>query len=338
MKGNSIFKSDGIVLLNKSRGISSFKAINKLKWIIGSSKVGHAGTLDPIAEGLLIVMINNATKFSDNLMKRDKEYFVELELGYETDTYDIEGEITEKYEGNINISDEKIIEAVNSFAGEIMQVPPMYSAIKINGEKLYELARKGIEVEREARKVKIYSIREINVEHKEKCRISFYTEVSSGTYIRSLVRDIGRKLGVYATMTKLVRTKIDKYSIEESVLLEEIEEKLGKAKETSGENVCKDISNNMEKTKEIIKFKNIECIFNYEKISVSEEKYKKLKNGMTVLVGFKKFKEIHTVTENKLYCVYVKNEMTDQKEFKGIVKVIRKGHDKVYLKREKYFI
>ena len=338
MKGNSIFKSDGIVLLNKSRGISSFKAINKLKWIIGSSKVGHAGTLDPIAEGLLIVMINNATKFSDNLMKRDKEYFVELELGYETDTYDIEGEITEKYEGNINISDEKIIEAVNSFAGEIMQVPPMYSAIKINGEKLYELARKGIEVEREARKVKIYSIREINVEHKEKCRISFYTEVSSGTYIRSLVRDIGRKLGVYATMTKLVRTKIDKYSIEESVLLEEIEEKLGKAKETSGENVCKDISNNMEKTKEIIKFKNIECIFNYEKISVSEEKYKKLKNGMTVLVGFKKFKEVHTVTENKLYCVYVKNEMTEQKEFKGIVKVIRKGHDKVYLKREKYFI
>ena len=303
MKGNSIFKSDGIVLLNKSRGISSFKAINKLKWIIGSSKVGHAGTLDPIAEGLLIVMINNATKFSDNLMKRDKEYFVELELGYETDTYDIEGEITEKYEGNINISDEKIIEAVNSFAGEIMQVPPMYSAIKINGEKLYELARKGIEVEREARKVKIYSIREINVEHKEKCRISFYTEVSSGTYIRSLVRDIGRKLGVYATMTRLVRTKIDKYSIEESVLLEEIEEKLGKAKETSGENVCKDISNNMEKTKEIIKFKNIECIFNYEKISVSEEKYKKLKNGMTVLVGFKKFKEIRTVTENKLYCV-----------------------------------
>ena len=338
MEGNSIFKSDGIVLLNKSRGISSFKAINKLRWIIGSSKVGHAGTLDPIAEGLLIVMINNATKFSDNLMKRDKEYFVELELGYETDTYDIEGEITEKYEGNINISDEKIIEAVNSFAGEIMQVPPMYSAIKINGEKLYELARKGIEVEREARKVKIYSIREINVEHKEKCRISFYTEVSSGTYIRSLVRDIGRKLGVYATMTKLVRTKIDKYSIEESVLLEEIEEKLGKAKETSGENVCKDISNNMEKTKEIIKFKNIECIFNYEKISVSEEKYKKLKNGMTVLVGFKKFKEIHTVTENKLYCVYVKNEMTEQKEFKGIVKVIRKGHDKVYLKREKYFI
>ena len=338
MKGKCIFKNDGIVLLNKSRGISSFKAINKLKWIIGSNKVGHAGTLDPIAEGLLIVMINNATKFSDNLMKRDKEYFVELELGYETATYDTEGEITEKYEGNLNISDEKILEVINSFTGEIMQVPPMYSAIKINGEKLYELARKGIEVEREARKVKIYSIREINVEYKEKCKISFYTEVSSGTYIRSLVRDIGRKLGVYATMTRLVRTKIDKYSIDESVLLEEIEEKLAEGKEAPKENINEDISDNTEKVEEIIKFKNIECIFNYEKISISEEKYKKLKNGMTVLVGFKKFKDIHTVTENNLYCVYVKNETLGKKEFKGIVKVIRKGHDKVYLKREKYFI
>ena len=338
MKGKCIFKNDGIVLLNKSRGISSFKAINKLKWIIGSNKVGHAGTLDPIAEGLLIVMINNATKFSDNLMKKDKEYFVELELGYETDTYDTEGEITEKYEGDINISDEKILEVINSFTGEIMQVPPMYSAIKINGEKLYELARKGIEVEREARKVKIYSIREIHVENKGKCRISFYTEVSSGTYIRSLVRDIGRKLGVYATMTRLVRTKIDRYSIEESVSLEEIEEKLAEGKEAPKENISEDISDNTEKVKEIIKFKNIECIFNYEKISISEEKYKKLKNGMTVLVGFKKFKDIHTVTENNLYCVYVKNETLGKKEFKGIVKVIRKGHDKVYLKREKYFI
>ncbi len=338
MKGKCIFKNDGIVLLNKSRGISSFKAINKLKWVIGSNKVGHAGTLDPIAEGLLIVMINNATKFSDNLMKKDKEYFVELELGYETDTYDTEGEITEKYEGNLNISDEKILEVINSFTGEIMQVPPMYSAIKINGEKLYELARKGIEVEREARKVKIYSIKEIHVENKEKCRISFYTEVSSGTYIRSLVRDIGRKLGVYATMTRLVRTKIDKYSIEESVSLEEIEEKLAKEKEAPKKNISEDISDNIEKVEEIIKFKNIECIFNYEKISVSEEKYKKLKNGMTVLVGFKKFKDIYTVTENNLYCVYVKNETLGKKEFKGIVKVIRKGHDKVYLKREKYFI
>jgi len=336
MKENAIFKSDGIVLLNKSKGISSFKAINKLKWIIKSNKVGHAGTLDPIAEGLLIVMVNNATKFSDNLMKRDKEYFIELKLGYETATYDTEGEITEKYEGEINISDEKIFEAIRSFTGEIMQVPPMYSAIKINGEKLYELARKGIEVERQARKVKIYSIREINIEQN---KISFYTEVSSGTYIRSLVRDIGRKLGVYATMTRLVRTKIDKYSIDESVSLEEIEKKLNNQKEIFEDD--SDNENNVDRNgeiEEVIKFKNIECIFNYEKITLSEEKYKKLKNGMTVLVGFKKFKDIYAVAENKLYCVYVKNEISGKKEFKGIVKVKRKSHDKIYLKREKYFI
>ena len=336
MKENSIFKNDGIVLLNKSKGISSFKAINKLKWIIKSNKVGHAGTLDPIAEGLLIVMVNNATKFSDNLMKRDKEYFVELELGYETATYDTEGEITEKYEGEINISDERIFEVINSFTGEIMQIPPMYSAIKINGEKLYELARKGIEVERQARKIKIYSIREINIEQN---KISFYAEVSSGTYIRSLVRDIGRKLGVYATMTRLVRTKIDKYSINESVSLEEIEKKLNNQKEIFEDD--SDNENNVDRNgeiEEVIKFKNIECIFNYEKITLSEEKYKKLKNGMTVLVGFKKFKDIYAVAENKLYCVYVKNEISGKKELKGIVKVKRKSHDKIYLKREKYFI
>ena len=336
MKENGIFKSDGIVLLNKSKGISSFKAINKLKWIIKSNKVGHAGTLDPIAEGLLIVMVNNATKFSDNLMKKDKEYFVELELGYETATYDTEGKVTEKYESEINISYEKIFEVINSFIGEIMQVPPMYSAIKINGEKLYELARKGIEVERQARKIKIYSIREINIEQN---KISFYAEVSSGTYIRSLVRDIGRKLGVYATMTRLVRTKIDKYSINESVSLEEIEKKLNNQKEIFEDD--SDNENNVDRNgeiEEVIKFKNIECIFNYEKITLSEEKYKKLKNGMTVLVGFKKFKDIYAVAENKLYCVYVKNEISGKKEFKGIVKVKRKSHDKIYLKREKYFI
>ena len=279
MKENGIFKNDGIVLLNKSKGISSFKAINKLKWIIKSNKVGHAGTLDPIAEGLLIVMVNNATKFSDNLMKKDKEYFVELELGYETATYDTEGEVTEKYESEINISYEKIFEVINSFIGEIMQVPPMYSAIKINGEKLYELARKGIEVERQPRKVKIYSIREIDIEQN---KISFYTEVSSGTYIRSLVRDIGRKLGVYATMTRLVRTKIDKYSMDESVSLEEIEKKLNDEKEIFEKKLVKDTSddssyneNNVDgngKIEEIIKFKNIECIFNGSLSRVGVEK------------------------------------------------------------------
>ena len=140
-------------------------------------------------------------------------------------------------------------------------------------------------------------------------------------------------------MTRLVRTKIDKYSIDESVSLEEIEKKLNNQKEIFEDD--SDNENNVDRNgeiEEVIKFKNIECIFNYEKITLSEEKYKKLKNGMTVLVGFKKFKDIYAVAENKLYCVYVKNEIYGKKEFKGIVKVIRKSHDKVYLKREKYFV
>ena len=168
------FERDGIILLNKEKGMTSFAAVNKLKKIIKAGKAGHAGTLDPMAEGLLIVMINNVTKFSDDFMKKDKEYYVEFELGYETDTYDLEGEVTRRYEGEIDIPEGRIIEAINSFKGKIEQVPPMYSAIKVKGEKLYNLARKGIEIERKPRKVKIYSVREIKVEKDVFWKVSFY--------------------------------------------------------------------------------------------------------------------------------------------------------------------
>ena len=208
MRNINQFLEDGIILLNKSKGMTSFSAINKLKWLLNAKKVGHAGTLDPIAEGLLVVMLNNATKFSNNLMKKDKEYYVEMELGYETDSYDTDGVITKKYENNFSFEMKRIKEVVESFLGEIEQIPPMYSAIKINGKKLYELARKGLEIEREARKIKINYINDIKYKNN---KISFFVGVSSGTYIRSLVRDIGEKLGVYATMTKLIRTKINNY-------------------------------------------------------------------------------------------------------------------------------
>ena len=115
MKNNNIFLEDGIVLLNKSKGMTSFSAINKLKWLLNAKKIGHAGTLDPMAEGLLVVMLNNATKFSNDLMKKDKEYYVEMELGYETDSYDADGEITRKYEKDFEFEFEKIKEVVESF-------------------------------------------------------------------------------------------------------------------------------------------------------------------------------------------------------------------------------
>lgn len=313
------FERDGIILLNKEKGMTSFAAVNKLKKIIKAGKAGHAGTLDPMAEGLLIVMINNVTKFSDDFMKKDKEYYVEFELGYETDTYDLEGEVTRRYEGEIDVPEERITEAINSFKGKIEQVPPMYSAIKVKGEKLYNLARKGIEIERKPRKVKIYSVREIKVEKDVFWKVSFYVEVGSGTYVRSLVRDIGEKLEVYATMTKLVRTKVDKFTLDESVSLEEVENEMGK----SGR---------------IPKFQSVEFLFNYDTIVVSEEKYKNLKNGMTVLISNRKVVNPASVQENKLYSIYVNDRVTQKREFKGIGRVVRKSFDKIYLKRDKYFV
>lgn len=315
------FTEDGMILLNKRKGISSFKAINELKRAISAEKIGHAGTLDPMAEGLLIVMVNGATKFSDDLMKKDKEYYVELELGYETDSYDTEGTVIRSYDGKIEISKEKISETILGFVGDIEQIPPMYSAIKINGQKLYELARKGIETERKARKVKINSIREIKIDSENPKKISFYADVSSGTYIRTLVKDIGDKTGFYATMTKLVRTKIDKFSLEDAVDIGKINEYF-----------------NISKIKDKINLKEVEYIFDYEKVITDYEKYKKLKNGMTVLFKKNKFKDIEKINENKKYKLYLHNKTSKDKEFKGIVKIIKKGTDMIYIKRDKYFL
>ena len=354
------FTKDGLILLNKSKGVSSFGAINHLKKVIKAKKVGHAGTLDPMAEGLMIVMINEATKFSDNLMKKDKEYYVEMELGYKTDTYDLEGTVIAKYDSEINISDSEIIQAVNSFKGKIKQVPPMYSAIKIEGQKLYDLARKGIEVERAERNVEISEIREIKVirpdknsENAQNIKISFYAKVSSGTYIRSLVYDIGEKLGVFATMTRLVRTKIGRFDIEDAITLEKAKAEIDKLKnlmegKTENESFWatkNDSAIRAEKIREIVCFVEIEYVLDYYGINVSNVKYGKLKNGMTVIDTFKKFENISkeaskgaNVRENQKFKIYVRNKNTNAREFKGIVKIVNIRGDRIYLKRDKYFL
>ena len=322
MRNNNIFLEDGIVLLNKSKGMSSFSAINKLKWLLNAKKIGHAGTLDPMAEGLLVVMLNNATKFSN-----DKEYYVEMELGYETDSYDADGEITKKYEKDFEFEFEKIKEVVESFLGKIEQIPPMYSAIKINGKKLYELARKGIEIEREARKVKINYINDIKYKNN---KISFFVGVSSGTYIRSLVRDIGEKLGVYATMTKLIRTKINNYFLSESINLEDI---ISYFENNQVEIKCEEKENlYLDKNiKKITKFIKIQEIFDYEEIKIEEENYIKLKNGMTVLIDKKDIS--NEVEVNKKFKIMLK----ENNEFKGIINVLKVTQNKIYLKRDNYF-
>ena len=351
------FTKDGIILLNKSKGISSFKAIDELKRKIKAKKAGHAGTLDPMAEGLMIVMINDATKFSDDLMKKDKEYYVEMELGYKTDTYDSEGTVIEEYKSEIELSDSKIIRTIHKFRGKIKQVPPMYSAIKIEGQKLYDLARRGIEVERVARDVEIRNIHKIKIhrfkENSSRIKISFYAHVSSGTYIRSLVHDIGEKLEVFATMTKLVRTKIGRLSIEDAVSLEEVQSEIGKLKELVEEKrenesfwaTKSDAVIRAEKIREIVCFVEIEYILDYYGINVSNEKYGKLKNGMTVIDTFKKFENISKdikrqehIKENQKFKIYVRNRGTQEREFKGIVKITGIRGSKIYLKRDKYFL
>ncbi len=351
------FIKDGIILLNKSKGISSFKAIDELKRKIKAKKAGHAGTLDPMAEGLMVVMINDATKFSGDLMKKDKEYYVEMELGYKTDTYDSEGKVIEEYKSEIELSDSQIIRTIHSFKGRIKQVPPMYSAIKVEGQKLYDLARKGIEIERMPRDVEIMNIYKIKIhrskENSSRIKISFYAHVSSGTYIRSLVHDIGEKLKVFATMTKLVRTKIGRLSIEDAVSLEEVQSEIGKLKELVEEKrenesfwaTKSDAAIRAEKIREIVCFVEIEYILDYYGINVSNEKYGKLKNGMTVIDTFKKFENIgkdikrqEHIRENQKFKIYVRNRDTQKREFKGIVKIVSIRGNRIYLKRDKYFL
>lgn len=210
-----------IILINKEKGISSYKKIREVQKKYNYSKIGHAGTLDPMAEGLVIAMSDNATKLSDILMKKDKIYQVEMCLYYQTDTLDLEGNIVYIDEEKKIYKEKEIIDAISSFIGTSMQKPPMYSAIKLNGLKMYELARKNIEVDIPDRQVNIYYINNIKITGD---KISFETKVSSGTYIRSLVRDIGLKLGTYATMTKLVRTQIDNFKLPEDIEIMEVDD------------------------------------------------------------------------------------------------------------------
>lgn len=213
---------DGILLINKEKGITSQDAISKVKRIIKVKKIGHAGTLDPLATGLLVVMVNGATKLSNYLMAAKKEYVAEIFIGRSTDTLDSEGNVLEEKKVEESIEVDKVL---NSFLGKSKQIPPMYSAIKQDGKKLYELARRGIEVEREARDIEIEEIERINeiINDDGFVRFSFRVVVSKGTYVRTLCEDIGKKLGYPAHMMNLVRTKIGSLSVLDSYTTEDIE-------------------------------------------------------------------------------------------------------------------
>ncbi|MBQ3150465.1 MAG: tRNA pseudouridine(55) synthase TruB [Clostridia bacterium] len=207
----------GIVLLDKGGDISSFWAAKQLKRLYNEKKLGHTGTLDPMASGLLPVMLGSATKFLPYLPSHDKAYTATLKLGVTTDTLDITGEVISTRE--VSVSPEQFTECMKSFEGKIKQVPPMYSAISIDGVRLYTLARQGIEVEREARDVEIKKIECIGSSGDE---YTIDVHCSSGTYIRSLVYDIGEKLGCGAVLTVLRRTWANGFSVENAKTLDEL--------------------------------------------------------------------------------------------------------------------
>ena len=218
---------DGIILINKQKNYTSHDVVNKVKRIT-KSKVGHTGTLDPNATGVLPLLLGNATKISKYLINHDKEYEVLLQLGTKTDTADAEGKIIEEKDVNIDsLSEENVKKVLSTFLGKQKQIPPMYSAIKVNGKKLYQYARQGQEVEIKPREIEIYEIKLTNLD-REKKQISFVVGCSKGTYIRSLCEDIADRLGTVGFMKELNRTKVGEFNIKDCVTIEEFEEKYNK--------------------------------------------------------------------------------------------------------------
>lgn len=267
---------EGIIVVNKPKGITSFDVIRKLKKILKTKKIGHTGTLDPLATGVMLMCVGKATKLASDLEAKYKVYIADFDIGYATDTYDIEGK--KIAENIIEVSKENLEQSIKKFIGNIKQVPPMYSAIKIDGNKLYHLARKGIEVERPERDI---TIEYINLLDFKDNKAKIETKVSKGCYIRSLIFDIGQDLGTYATMTALQRKQVGDYSLENSYSLEQIEEMV--------------LNNDF-------KFlKTVEEIFSYDKYSLQTEKELTLyKNGNTV--------KIKKNIENKKYRIYFQDE------------------------------
>jgi len=278
-----LYRKKGIINLIKPPGITSFGAIGKLKKLMNHPKAGHTGTLDPRACGVLPVCFGKATKVIPYLPEGIKEYIAEITLGTTTNTLDAEGEILTQNNKWNNLNEDEIINCVNSFEGEIKQVPPMFSAVKQDGERLYKKARKGKKIKRKKRKVSIYKINIISIEAK---RVRFKVSCSRGTYIRSLAHDIGEKLGVGAYLSFLIRTRSGPFNLKKAFTYNMIE---------------KQISEN----KDDFLF-SLDWPLNYPKFALKEESYKKAING--AILNFFDFKaDRNTLIKEDKISVYSHN-------------------------------
>lgn len=259
---------DGIINVYKEAGFTSHDVVAKLRGVLGQKKIGHTGTLDPMATGVLPVCCGKATKVCELLADRDKTYQAVCQLGIVTDTQDMTGTVLE--ENSIrNITEEEVKAAVSSFLGESMQIPPMYSALKVNGKKLYELAREGKMVEREARPITISKIDILQMNLEEQI-FSLEVTCSKGTYIRTLCHDIGQKLGVGAALQNLIRTRVGNFMIGNALTMEEIERMVSEDKDTFWQQLV-----------------SVDSLFEgYAKVQVKESCVKKLANGNILKQSF----------------------------------------------------
>lgn len=216
---NKANKKDGVLILDKPEGFTSFDAVAVIRRLTSEKKIGHTGTLDPMATGVLPILIGRAAKAADLILDTSKEYIADFRLGIKTDTGDITGKVTE--EKSFDVLSERLEDVLKEFTGDIMQIPPMYSAVSVNGQRLYKLARQGIEIEREKREVYIEKLNLLEFDDK-KGKGKLVIACSKGTYIRTLIEDISERLGTVGTMTALRRTKACGFSEEDSLTLDEL--------------------------------------------------------------------------------------------------------------------
>ena len=265
---------DGVIIINKQKNFTSHDVVNVIRKKLNIKKVGHTGTLDPNATGVLPILVGKATKISKYLIEHDKTYIATIKLGEKTDTGDNEGQVIEEKLVPTDLKEEDINNVLQIFWGKQKQVPPMYSAIKINGKKLYEYAREGKEVKLEAREVEIYKIQLLEYKNS---KIKFEVECSKGTYIRTLCEDIAKKLGTVGYMEELQRIKVNNFKIEDSVLLDDI----------ALENVEEDLI----KIEEVFKEK--------DKIELDNKKLELFLNGVKLTYDLPK--DIYRIYNNKQF-------------------------------------
>lgn len=286
----------GIINVYKEKGYTSHDVVAKLRGIVGQKKIGHTGTLDPDAEGVLPVCLGKATKVCELLTDKDKTYRAVLFLGQTTDTQDASGTVLETSDVS-NLNEAQVTEAVQSFAGEYAQIPPMYSALKVGGKKLYELAREGKTVERKARNVMIHSIKILRVDLP---RVEMEVSCSKGTYIRTLCHDIGEKLGVGGCMESLLRVQVGRFVLADSLRLSEIQ----KTKEDG----------NLEKI-----LQPIDSVFEqYRAVRIRPDQEKRLQNGNS----FRKPDRLQNYDDQEMVRVYDSNG-----HFAAVYRYVEKDHE-----------